>query len=172
MKVIYKKNIIIGGIIFIFIFLIGIIILCMNIKIEKVEEIEPEGEISNEDIKTINITGYYYNKETNQIVSKECLVNREELLIDLYENLLLKIMEDNSDEMLLSINEIVKLNLKECRYDSGNIKVYFDNSIDEFNSLDLNMKKTIIQIIEKTLKEINEIRNVEIFFNNEMIVVE
>lgn len=170
MKVIYKKNIIIGGIIFIF--LIGIIILCMNIKIEKVEEIEPEGEISNEDIKTINITGYYYNKETNQIVSKECLVNREELLIDLYENLLLKIMEDNSDEMLLSINEIVKLNLKECRYDSGNIKVYFDNSIDEFNSLDLNMKKTIIQIIEKTLKEINEIRNVEIFFNNEMIVVE
>lgn len=170
MKVIYKKNIIIGGIIFIF--LIGIIILRMNIKIEKVEEIEPEGEISNEDIKTINITGYYYNKETNQIVSKECLVNREELLIDLYENLLLKIMEDNSDEMLLSINEIVKLNLKECRYDSGNIKVYFDNSIDEFNSLDLNMKKTIIQIIEKTLKEINEIRNVEIFFNNEMIVVE
>ncbi len=170
MKVIYKKNIIIGGIIFIF--LIGIIILCMNIKIEKVEEIEPEGEISNEDIKTINITGYYYNKETNQIVSKECLVNREELLIDLYENLLLKIMEDNSDEMLLSINEIVKLNLKECRYDSGNIKVYFDNSIDEFNSLDLNMKKTIIQIIEKTLKEINEIRNVEIFFNNEMIVIE
>ena len=170
MKVIYKKNIIIGGIIFIF--LIGIIILCMNIKIEKVEEIEPEGEISNEDTKTINIIGYYYNKETNQIESKECLVNREELLIDLYENLLLKIMEDNSDEMLLSINEIVKLKLTECRYDSGNIRVYFDNSIDEFNSLDLNMKKVVIQIIEKTLKEINEIRNVEIFFNNEMIVVE
>ena len=146
MKVIYKKNIIIGGIIFIF--LIGIIILCMNIKIEKVEEIEPEGEISNEDTKTINIIGYYYNKETNQIESKECLVNREELLIDLYENLLLKIMEDNSDEMLLSINEIVKLKLKECRYDSGNIRVYFDNSIDEFNSLDLNMKKVVIQIIE------------------------
>lgn len=170
MKVINKKKIVIGLIV-ILISVFCIIFLINNIKIEKVEEISPEEEISQDDTENITIIGYYYNIETSLVEKKECIINRSEILTELYKNILVKVMEKYEGESVLSVLEIIDLKLDKCEIESGSVSVYFSNNIEEFNLLENNMKNVVIEIIEKTLKEINGVNSVKVLLNNVEVVL-
>lgn len=143
---------------------IGIYMGGKYIDIEKVEEIKPEEEISAEDNKFINIIGYVLNEKNGQIERKVFFVKQNEIVIDMYKNILNKIIETNDNENMKSIGEIIGLKVKESKFNQGTLKIEFENNITEFENLNEKDRGYVIEMIDKTMKEINEINKIEYYF--------
>lgn len=149
------------------ILLIGIVVFGIKyVNIERVEEIVPAEEISKTDeIKTV-IYGYYYDKLKDDIVRKEILINQDKIREDMYKNILLTIFMEDSDENIVSANEIFSLNIDNIQNEDSSLCVYFNNPINEFENIDEKDRENLMQIIVRTLREINGIDNVRFYFNN------
>ena len=153
-------------IILILVFISIVIFIFNNVEIEKVEEIEPELEISEEDSKKVNVKGYVLNKETCEIQERNFLLSQKEILDDMYKNILNLVIVKDDDENKITVNEIIELNIDRCEENLGVLSIYFTNNISSFESLDENNRRYIVEIITKTMMEINEVVSIKFYFNN------
>ena len=94
-------------IILILVFISIVIFIFNNVEIEKVEEIEPELEISEEDSKKVNVKGYVLNKETCEIQERNFLLSQKEILDDMYKSILNLVIVKDDDENKITVNEII-----------------------------------------------------------------
>lgn len=137
------------------------------IDIEEVEEIKPEEEIAVvDDNKFINIIGYVLNDENGQIERNIFTVKQNDIVIDMYKNILNKIIEINDNENIKSIGEIISLNVKDSNLNQGNLKIEFENDISDFEILSEKDRGYVIEMIDKTMKEINEINEIKYYFGD------
>jgi len=153
-------------VVFCLILVVTVIWVINNIEIENIEEINPVEEISKEDEEKIIIHGYYFDKELNEIIKKEILMSNAEIREDMYKNILNRISIGEEDENVESLNEIINLNIDKVVQEDNTVNVYFINNIQEFEILDENRRKNVVEIINKTMFEINGIEKVNFYFNN------
>lgn len=159
-----KRFIIIGIIVF---SILGIVLFFVNnVEIENVEEIEPESEISEEDSMKINVVGYVLNIETLELEKRTFLINQKDISNDMYKTILNELIQKDNDEKKLTVNEIIELNIDSCSEELGVLSIRFNNDIQCFEILDENNRKYVIEMISKTMKEINEVQSIRFFFND------
>lgn len=155
--------------------IIFLAIISGNIEVEKVdniEEISLEAEISEEDEKQINFVGYVLNTDNSTIERKLFIINQDEVVTDMYKNILNKVVQKNNEENLRSANEIFEVSINRCEEDKGILSIYLDNDILEFEKLSSLDRENFIKMINKTMLEINEITNVRYFFCDKEYVAE
>ncbi len=129
-----------------------------------ITEIQPQEEISDEQMRQTIVTLYYQNKETKELIPEGRIVDAKTLYTDPYATLVNLLISEPKNENLKSTiptdTKILKAELK------GDI-VYIDFS-DEFienhqNGLD-DENATIYSIVN-TLTELNEVSGVKILIN-------
>ena len=146
-----------------------------NIEVEKVDnkgEISLEAEISEEDEKQINFVGYVLNTDNSTIERKLFVINQDEVVTDMYKNILNIVVQKNNEENLKTVNEIFEVSINRCEEDKGTLSIYLDNDILEFEKLSDLDRENFIKMINKTMLEINEITNVRYFFYDKEYVAE
>ena len=157
------------------ILIIFLVIISRNIEVEKVdniEEISSEAEISEEDEKQINFVGYVLKKDNSTIERKLFIINQNEVVTDMYKNILNTVVQKNNEENLKTVNEIFEVSINRCEEDKGTLSIYLDNDILEFEKLSDLDRENFIKMINKTMLEINEITNVRYFFYDKEYVAE
>lgn len=157
------------------ILIIFLVIISRNIEVEKVdniEEISSEAEISEEDEKQINFVGYVLNTDNSTIERKLFIINQDEVVTDMYKNILNTVVQKNNEENLKTVNEIFEVSINRCEEDKGTLSIYLDNDILEFEKLSDLDRENFIKMINKTMLEINEITNVRYFFYDKEYVAE
>ena len=157
------------------ILIIFLVIISRNIEVEKVdniEEISSEAEISEEDEKQINFVGYVLNTDNSTIERKLFIINQNEVVTDMYKNILNTVVQKNNEENLKTVNEIFEVSINRCEEDKGTLSIYLDNDILEFEKLSALDRENFIKMINRTMLEINEITNVKYFFYDKEYVAE
>ena len=144
---------------------IGVYLYIINREEEiPISEIQPQEEISDEQMRQTIVTLYYQNKETKELIPEGRIVDAKTLYTDPYATLVNLLISEPKNENLKSTiptdTKILKAELK------GDI-VYIDFS-DEFienhqNGLD-DENATIYSIVN-TLTELNEVSGVKILVN-------
>lgn len=125
--------------------------------------IQPQEEITDEQMRTALVTLYYMNKETKELTPEGKMIDVKKLLADPYETLINLLIEQPKNEKLQSAipngTKVLGAELK------GDI-VYLDlsNEFIENNSVE---EKTIINAIVNTLTELNEVNGVKILINGQ-----
>lgn len=157
------------------ILIIFLVIISRNIEVEKIdniEEISSEAEISEEDEKQINFVGYVLNTDNSTIERKLFIINQDEVVTDMYKNILNIVVQKNNEENLKTVNEIFEVSINRCEEDKGILSIYLDNDILEFEKLSALDRENFIKMINRTMLEINEITNVRYFFYDKEYVAE
>lgn len=158
------------------IFIIIVIILILGIigvggylliknNLEPIEnEIQPEEEITDEQMRQTIVTLYYQNKETKELMPEGRMIDSKELLSDPYTTLMELLIEGPKNESLQSVipegTRVIKAELK------GDI-LYLDLSkefIDNHEGGEEAENLTIYSIVN-TLTELNEVASVKILIN-------
>ncbi len=127
-------------------------------------EIQPQEEISDEQMRQTIVTLYYQNKETNELTAEGKIVDVKTLFTDPYTTLINLLMENPKNEKLKSTiptdTKILKAELK------GDI-VYIDFSKEfiENHKGGLDEENATIYSIVNTLTELNEVSGVKILIN-------
>ena len=143
---------------------IGVYLYIINREETPISEIQPQEEISDEQMRQTIVTLYYQNKETKELIPEGRIVDAKTLYTDPYATLVNLLISEPKNENLKSTiptdTKILKAELK------GDI-VYIDFS-DEFienhqNGLD-DENATIYSIVN-TLTELNEVSGVKILVN-------
>ena len=131
---------------------------------EIVSEIQPEEEMSDEQMRQTIVTLYYQNTETNELMPEGRMIDVKRLFTDPYKTLVELLMEKPKNEKLKSAipegTRVIKTELK------GNI-VYLDLSkefIDNHPGGEELENKTIYSLVN-TLTELNEVSGVKILIN-------
>ena len=125
--------------------------------------IQPQEEITDEQMRTALVTLYYMNKETKELTPEGKMIDVKKLLTDPYETLINLLIEQPKNEKLQSAipngTKVLGAELK------GDV-VYLDlsNEFIENNSVE---EKTIINAIVNTLTELNEVNGVKILINGQ-----
>ncbi len=129
-------------------------------------EIEPEAEITEEQMRQTIVTLYYQNKDTKELMPEGRMIDAKELLTDPYATLVNLLIENPKNERLQSAipegTRVLKTELK------GNI-VYLDLSkefIDNHSGGEEQENITIYSIVN-TLTELNEVEGVKILINGQ-----
>ena len=129
-------------------------------------EIEPEAEITEEQMRQTIVTLYYQNKDTKELMPEGRMIDAKELLTDPYATLVNLLIENPKNERLQSaIPEGTRVLKTELR---GNI-VYLDLSkefIDNHSGGEEQENITIYSIVN-TLTELNEVEGVKILINGQ-----
>lgn len=158
------------------IFIIIVIILILGIigvggylliknNLEPIEnEIQPEEEITDEQMRQTIVTLYYKNKETKELMPEGRMIDSKELLSDPYTTLIELLIEAPKSENLQSVipegTRVIKAELK------GDI-LYLDLSkefIDNHEGGEEAENLTIYSIVN-TVTELNEVNSVKILIN-------
>lgn len=163
-----KKILIYVGVIFALIF---VIILGWLVSINKnaennINEIIPQEEISDTQLRQTIITLYFMNKETGELEPEARQIDAKLLLKNPYEIILNKLLEGPKNENLIEIiPEGTKINKIEIKEEI----VYIDFSDKFINEQTLGEKqeKLIINSILKTLIELKEVNGIKILINGE-----
>ncbi len=127
-------------------------------------EIEPQEEISDEQMRQTIATLYYQNKETKELMPEGRMVDSKDLLSDPYSKLMELLIEEPKNEKLQSVipqgTRVLKAELK------GDI-VYLDLSKEfiDNHSGGQEQENTTIYAIVNTLTELNEVNGVKILIN-------
>ena len=129
-------------------------------------EIEPEAEITEEQMRQTIVTLYYQNKDTKELMPEGRMIDAKELLTDPYATLVNLLIETPKNEKLQSAipegTRVLKTELQ------GNI-VYLDLSkefIDNHPGGEEQENITIYSIVN-TLTELNEVEGVKILINGQ-----
>lgn len=127
-------------------------------------EIQPEEEITDEQMRQTIVTLYYQNKETKELMPEGRTIDSKELLSDPYVTLMKLLIEGPKSENLQSAipegTRVIKAELK------GDI-LYLDLSkefIDNHEGGEEAENLTIYSIVN-TLTELNEVASVKILIN-------
>ena len=161
-----KKNLIFKVILIIAVIVILAVIVVLNFSTEVVENvenetvIEPEQEISEEQMRQTDITLYFEDKESYQLVKEERKVDAKELIDNPYLYVINLLINGPKDEKLQnSIPEGTKVNKIELKNDCA----YVDLSKEFLNSSGMNPIYSIVN----TLTELKEVNSVKILIDGE-----
>lgn len=158
-----RKTLIIIIVLVIAIAITGILLWSNRSKNTEENVIQPQEEITDEQMRTALVTLYYMNKETKELTPEGKMIDVKKLLTDPYETLINLLIEQPKNEKLQSAipngTKVLGAELK------GDI-VYLDlsNEFIENNSVE---EKTIINAIVNTLTELNEVNGVKILINGQ-----
>ena len=158
-----RKTLIIIIVLVIAIAITGILLWSNRSKNTEENVIQPQEEITDEQMRTALVTLYYMNKETTQLTPEGKMIDVKKLLTDPYETLINLLIEQPKNEKLQSAipngTKVLGAELK------GDV-VYLDlsNEFIENNSVE---EKTIINAIVNTLTELNEVNGVKILINGQ-----
>ena len=141
---------------------VGVYLLIINLTPPVEEnEILPEEEISDEQMRQTIVTLYYQDKETNELVAEARSIDVKQLLTDPYTVLINLLLEEPKNEALKSaIPSGTKVLKAELKGDT----VYVDLSkefIDNHTGGEKEENATIYSIVD-TLTELNEVNGVKI----------
>ena len=158
-----------------FIIIIGVVISKNNKKSGKdlIEEYTPLEEISEEQLRKTNITLYFFDTmtkklatEIRQIDSKKLLENPEQILIEA----LINGPQSKSDNLEKLFPE--NTNLIDTKIINGVLYINFSNNIFSEEKIDEEKNNLLIESIDKTLSQLNEINEIKILINGEEVIVE
>jgi Spore germination protein len=158
-----RKTLIIIIVLVIAIAITGILLWSNRSKNMEENVIQPQEEITDEQMRTALVTLYYMNKETKELTPEGKMIDVKKLLTDPYETLINLLIEQPKNEKLQSAipngTKVLGAELK------GDV-VYLDlsNEFIENNSVE---EKTIINAIVNTLTELNEVNGVKILINGQ-----
>ena len=158
-----RKTLIIIIVLVIAIAITGILLWSNRSKNTEENVIQPQEEITDEQMRTALVTLYYMNKETKELTPEGKMIDVKKLLTDPYETLINLIIEQPKNEKVQSAipngTKVLGAELK------GDV-VYLDlsNEFIENNSVE---EKTIINAIVNTLTELNEVNGVKILINGQ-----
>ena len=158
-----RKTLIIIIVLVIAIAITGILLWSNRSKNTEENVIQPQEEITDEQMRTALVTLYYINKETKELTPEGKMIDVKKLLTDPYETLINLLIEQPKNEKLQSAipngTKVLGAELK------GDV-VYLDlsNEFIENNSVE---EKTIINAIVNTLTELNEVNGVKILINGQ-----
>jgi hypothetical protein len=158
-----RKTLIIIIVLVIAIAITGILLWSNRSKNMEENVIQPQEEITDEQMRTALVTLYYMNKETKELTPEGKMIDVKKLLADPYETLINLLIEQPKNEKLQSAipngTKVLGAELK------GDV-VYLDlsNEFIENNSVE---EKTIINAIVNTLTELNEVNGVKILINGQ-----
>ena len=158
-----RKTLIIIIVLVIAIAITGILLWSNKSKNTEENVIQPQEEITDEQMRTALVTLYYMNKETKELTPEGKMIDVKKLLTDPYETLINLLIEQPKNEKLQSAipngTKVLGAELK------GDV-VYLDlsNEFIENNSVE---EKTIINAIVNTLTELNEVNGVKILINGQ-----
>ena len=158
-----RKTLIIIIVLVIAIAITGILLWSNISKNTEENVIQPQEEITDEQMRTALVTLYYMNKETKELTPEGKMIDVKKLLTDPYETLINLLIEQPKNEKLQSAipngTKVLGAELK------GDV-VYLDlsNEFIENNSVE---EKTIINAIVNTLTELNEVNGVKILINGQ-----
>lgn len=131
-----------------------------------INEIIPQEEISDNQLRQTIITLYFMNKETGELEPEARQIDAKLLLENPYEIILNKLLEGPKNDNLIGIiPEGTKINKIEIKDEIVYID-FSDNFINEQN-LGEKQEKLIINSILKTLVELNEVNGIKILINGE-----
>ncbi len=158
-----RKTLIIIIVLVIAIAITGILLWSNRSKNMEENVIQPQEEITDEQMRTALVTLYYMNKETKELTPEGKMIDVKKLLADPYETLINLLIEQPKNEKLQSAipngTKVLGAELK------GDV-VYLDlsNEFIENNSVE---EKTIINAIVNTLTELNEVNGVKILISGQ-----
>lgn len=158
-----RKTLIIIIVLVIAIAITGILLWSNRSKNMEENVIQPQEEITDEQMRTALVTLYYMNKEIKELTPEGKMIDVKKLLADPYETLINLLIEQPKNEKLQSAipngTKVLGAELK------GDV-VYLDlsNEFIENNSVE---EKTIINAIVNTLTELNEVNGVKILINGQ-----
>lgn len=159
-----KVFIIIAIILIVCIIGLGAYLLICNNREAQENEIQPEEEISDEQMRQTIVTLYFQNKETKELMPEGRMIDSKELLSDPYTTLLELLIEGPKSEKLQSVipngTRVVKTELK------GDM-VYVDLSKEFIDNHEGGQEAENITVyaIVNTLTELNEVNSVKILIN-------
>ena len=143
---------------------IGTFLVLNNNKEQPINEIEPQEEISDEQMRNTIVTLYYQNKETKELMPEGRMVDAKELLKDPYATLMKLLIEQPKNEKLQSTipqgTRILKAELKGDTVYLDLSKEFIDNHTGGMEE-----ENTTIYAIVNTLTELNEVNKVKILIN-------
>ena len=143
---------------------VGIYLFLQNTSENNETEIQPQEEITEEELRQTIVTLYYLNKETKELMPEGRMVDAKTLLTDPYTTLLELLMEAPKNEKLQSVipegTRILKTELKGDMVYVDLSKEFIDN-----HTGGLEAETTTIYSIVNTLTELNEVNSVKILIN-------
>lgn len=164
-----KNKIII--IIFIIIFLIALTFLVINktknIQVEtQIEEVVPEEEISDEQLRTTIVTLYFKDKNTNELIPEARSIDVKEIMDDPYSKIINMLIEgpmnSNSETMIPSNTKLINVYLE------GNMLIIdFSKEFLEIENMDKESQEIVLKSIQNTLIELKEVNNIRILIEGE-----
>ena len=157
---------IIIGVLIVAIIAVGVYLIIQNNSEPEMNEIEPEAEITDEQMRQTIVTLYYQNKDTKELMPEGRTIDAKELLTDPYATLVNLLIETPKNEKLQSAipegTRVLKTELQ------GNV-IYLDLSkefIDNHPGGEEQENITIYSIVN-TLTELNEVEGVKILINGQ-----
>ena len=156
-----RKIIMYIAIIFIVLLIFGIgYLVYINVNNEEeTKEYTPEQEISDEQMRETVVNLYFLNEETNELEMERRAIDSKLLLENPYKTLIMLLMEGPQSENLRKIMpEYITINNVEFK--NGVVFLNLSNNFENEEK-----KELIIQSIEKTLKQLNEVEQIEIINN-------
>ena len=169
-----RKKIILGIFLIIVLGLVGYLVIInvfFNDEIETIEatnEITPEVEISDDELRTTIVTLYFVDTETGSIASEARLMDSKELLIDPYQTLVEMLIEGPKDSSLSSIipsdTEVLDATLSGNCVTLNLSQEFIDNAPE--GSVE---KSNMIYTIVNTLTELKEVDSIKFLIEGEEI---
>lgn len=143
---------------------VGAYLLLQKKENTKENEIQPEEEMSDEQMRQTIVTLYYQNKETKELMPEGRMVDSKTLLTDPYATLINLLIEAPKNEKLQSTipqgTRVLKTELKGDMVYVDLSKEFIDNHPGSADA-----ENTTIYTIVNTLTELNEVNSVKILIN-------
>ena len=158
-----KKIILIFSILLILVLIGGVFAIWFvkNKENSKVEEITPEEEISEEQLRQTIVTLYFVANETNEIMPEARLIDIKEIIATPYEKLINLLIEGPKNEKAKKVIPEGTTLLKTF-LEKDVITLDFSKEFLNYNKEDEKEKENIINTIVNTLTELTEINGVKI----------
>lgn len=143
---------------------VGVYLIVQNNQKPEVSEIQPEEEISDEQMRQTIVTLYYQNKETKELMPEGRNIDAKELLTDPYTTLMNLLIETPKNEKLQTAiptgTRVLKAELKGDIVWLDLSKEFIDNHAGGQEA-----ENATIYAIVNTLTELKEVNSVKILIN-------
>ncbi len=165
-----KKIILIFTILLILVVIGGIFAIWFvkNKENNEVEEITPEEEISEEQLRQTIVTLYFVSNETNEIMPEARLIDIKEIIATPYEKLINLLIEGPKNEKAKKVIPEGTTLLKTF-LEKDVITLDFSKEFLNYNKEDEKEKENLINTIVNTLTELTEINGVKIKIEGEEV---
>lgn len=134
--------------------------------IKNSQEIVPEQEISDEQLRNTIVSLYFINKDTGELQIENRLIDAKKLLNNPYQELIeLWLKGPSNNSLTNNCSSNVKIN--NATIQGNSVVIDLSNEfIEEYQGVDEQIPKTIYGIVN-TMTELTEVDNVKILINGE-----